>query len=261
MNIIGIIPARMSSTRFQGKPLAKILGIPMVGHVYFRSKMSKALAEVYIATCDKEIAKYAKSIGAKAVMTKDTHQRASDRAAEAMLKIEKETQKKMDIAVMIQGDEPMLVPEMIDDVTVALKKDNALQVANLMAAVISKEEICDPNTIKVVVDLNNFALYFSREVIPSSRKTKGEVKNIYKQVAIIPFKRDFLIKFNSLAPTPLETIESVDMLRILEHGFKVKMVLTQIQTQSVDTARDLHKVEKLMRQDRLLKLYKQKARF
>src|SRR3989338_8650143 len=110
LNIIGIIPARMGSSRFPGKPLAKILGMPMVGHVYFRSKMSKILNDVYIATCDKEIGDYADSIGAKWAMTKDTHERASDRCAEAMLKIENETGEKVDIAVMIQGDEPMIFP-------------------------------------------------------------------------------------------------------------------------------------------------------
>lgn len=257
MNIIGIIPARMDSTRFPGKPLAKILGIPMVGHVYFRAKMSESLDEVYIATCDKDIAEYAKSIGAKVIMTKDTHKRASDRAAEAMLKIEKEIQKKIDIAVMIQGDEPMLVPKMINKAIVPLKDNPSVEVANLMAVIKTKEEWADPNTIKVVVDVNNYALYFSREAIPSNKNFKNKIKNIYKQVTIIPFRRDFLIKFNNLFPMPLETIESIDMLRILEHGFKVKMVLidTDIETHSVDTVADLKIVTDLMGNDLLISKY------
>ncbi|MBI4707951.1 MAG: 3-deoxy-manno-octulosonate cytidylyltransferase [Candidatus Omnitrophica bacterium] len=252
--IIGIIPARMSSSRFPGKPLAKILGIPMVGHVYFRSKMCKALDEVYVATCDKEIYDYISSVGGKAVMTSDKHQRASDRAAEAMLKIELDTGKKTQIAVMIQGDEPMLVPEMITNALKPFSENSTIQVVNLMAALSSKEEWNDPHEIKVVCDLSGFALYFSREPIPSCKKDGIKI-TAYKQVCIIPFKRDFLIKFNELKSTPLEQVESVDMLRLLEHGYKVKMVFSGLNTYSVDTSDDLKKVEKLIENDELLKAY------
>ena len=255
MNIIGIIPARMASTRFPGKPLAKILGLPMLGHVYFRSKMSKTLREVYIATCDQVIMDYAKSIGAPVIMTKDTHERCSDRTAEAVLKIEAETGQKADIVVMIQGDEPMIFPEMIDMVLEPMLKDSSIKVVNLMAPLKTKEEHEDPNEPKVVVDLNNFALYFSREPIPSWKKGAKEVPML-KQVCIIPFTRDFLLKFNELTPTPLEIIESVDMNRILEHGYKVKMVLENYETYSVDTPEDLAKVEKLMANDQLVIKYK-----
>lgn len=256
MNIIGIIPVRMASRRFPGKPLAKICGIPMVGHVYFRSKMCKGLKKVYVATCDKEIAEYIESLGGKAVMTADTHERASDRTAEAMLKIEKETKQKIDIAVMIQGDEPMLYPEMIDEAIKPMLEDSAIEVVNLMSALKSKEEQLDSNLIKVVVDINDYALYFSREPIPFAKKFGKKIKNMYKQVPIIPFERDFLIKFNGLSPTPLEAIESIDMLRILEHGYKVKMALTKFKTQSVDTPVDLKKAERLMKKDRLFLEYK-----
>lgn len=254
MQIIGIIPARMASTRFPGKPLAKILGVPMVGHVYFRSKMSKTLDEVYIATCDQEIADYAVSIGAKAIMTKDTHERASDRIAEAMLKIEQETGQKLDIVVMIQGDEPMVQPEMIGLAVKPFLEDSSIGVVNLMAPIKSIEEHNDPNCIKVVVDKENFALYFSREPIPSRKKWKEEIPML-KQVCIIPFTKDFLLKFNELEPTPLEKIESVDMNRVLEHGYKVKMVLENYETYSVDTPEDLAKVEKLMQNDPLITKY------
>ncbi len=168
MRNIGIIPARMASSRFPGKPLARIAGIPMIGHVYFRSKMSKALDEVYIATCDQEVVAYAGSIGAKAVMTKDTHERASDRTAEAMLKVEKE-QGKVDIVVMIQGDEPMIYPEMIDEAVRPLAADRSILVSNLMAPM-TREEQEDPNEVKVTFDRAGFALYFSREPIPSWKK-------------------------------------------------------------------------------------------
>jgi 3-deoxy-manno-octulosonate cytidylyltransferase (CMP-KDO synthetase) len=255
MNIIGIIPARMASTRFPGKPLAKILNIPMLGHVYFRSKMSKALKQVYIATCDQEIMDYAKSIGAKCIMTKNTHEMCSDRTAEAMLKIENETGEKIDIAVMIQGDEPMILPEMIDNALKPIIENASIQIVNLMAPLKTKEEHEDPNEPKVVIDKENFALYFSREPIPSRKKGVEEVPML-KQVCIIPFRRDFLLKFNELERTPLEKIESIDMLRVLEHGYKVKMVLSEFQTYSVDTKEDLEKVEKLMKSDSLINYYK-----
>ena len=192
MNIVGIIPARMASTRFQGKPLAKILGIPMLGHVYFRSRMSVVLNDLYVATCDQEIINYVHSIDGKAIMTADTHERASDRTAEAMLKIESETGNRID---------------------------------------------------------------FSREPIPSWKKG-AKTLPMLKQICIIPFQHDFLIKFNQLEPTPLEIVESVDMLRILEHGYKVKMILTNKDTYSVDTITDLKRAEKIMEHDPLIKKYR-----
>lgn len=253
MNIIAIIPARMASSRFPGKPLAKIKGIPMIGHVYYRSKMCERLDEVYVATCDEEIMDYINSIGGKAVMTADTHERASDRAAEALLKIESELKRKVDIVVMVQGDEPMLYPKMIED-AVKPFNDDSTKVVNLMAKMKTEEEQLDPNEVKVVTDQYNNALYFSREAIPSSKKYGSEV-DVYKQVCIIPFRRDFLIEFNKLTPTPLEIIESIDMLRVLEHGFQVKMVNTDYQTYSVDTREDLMRVEELMKNDELEKKY------
>jgi 3-deoxy-manno-octulosonate cytidylyltransferase (CMP-KDO synthetase) len=255
MKIVGIIPARMGSSRFPGKPLEKICDIPMVGHVYFRSKMADLLDEVYVATCDNEIKEYMDSINGKTIMTSDKHKRASDRVAEALLKIEKDTGEKIDIVVMIQGDEPMIYPEMINRAVDPLINDKNIVVSNLMAAMKSKEEHKDPNEVKVVVDQKNFALYFSREPIPSNKK-KSNKNYMYKQVCIIPFTRDFLIKFNELKPTPLEIIESVDMMRVLEHGYKVKMVPTQYNTYSVDTKDDLRHVESLMKKDKFLSKYK-----
>ena len=137
---IGIIPARMASSRLPGKPLVPICGIPMVGHVYFRSKMSQALDEVYIATCDQEICDYASSIGATGIMTADTHERATDRSAEAMEKIEAMTGEKADVVVIIQGDEPLLVPQMVDDVIAPLQEDPEVMVANLMSPLKNHEE-------------------------------------------------------------------------------------------------------------------------
>ncbi|MBF0479334.1 MAG: 3-deoxy-manno-octulosonate cytidylyltransferase [Candidatus Omnitrophica bacterium] len=254
MDIIAIIPGRMASTRFPGKPMVKINGTPMIGHVYFRTKMSTLVSEVYVATCDQVIKDYIESIGGKAVMTKDTHERCSDRVAEALLKIEKERGRKADLIVMVQGDEPMLFPNMIDEAVKPLIDDKNILVSNLMSLMDSREEQEDPNEVKVVVDRNDFALYFSREAIPSWKKG-GKNFRMLKQICIIPFQRDFLLKFNELEPTELEKVESVDMLRVLEHGYKVKMVMTQHETYSVDTPEDFRLVEDLMRSDKLAKQY------
>lgn len=255
MNIVGVIPARMASSRFPGKPLARINGIPMIGHVYFRSRMSACMSEVYVATCDDEVKAYVESIGGKAIMTSDKHERASDRCAEAMLKIEKAMGRCIDIVVMIQGDEPMLRPKMIDEAVQPLVKNKTILVSNLMAPLRTREEQEDPNEVKVVVDQQDFALYFSREPIPSWKKG-GKGFRMLKQVCVIPFRRDFLLKFNQLKPTELEEVESVDMLRVLEHGRRVKMILTKFETYSVDTAEDLAHVEELMKNDLLCKKYR-----
>jgi 3-deoxy-manno-octulosonate cytidylyltransferase (CMP-KDO synthetase) len=255
MSTIGIIPARMGSSRYPGKPLAKIQGVPMIGHVYFRCKMSKALDEVYIATCDEEIRQYAESIGAKCIITADTHERATDRTAEAMLKIEAGTGVRTDIVVMIQGDEPVVFPEMIDLAIAPLHTETDLEVVNLMANLDSVEEFEDLNEVKVVVDLQNNALYFSREPVPSRKKGVTTVPML-KQVCIMPFRRDFLLKFNALPQTPLEIIESVDMMRVLENGGRVRMVMTDFQTWSVDTPEDLAFVDRMMANDKLMLQYR-----
>lgn len=254
MKIIGIIPARLASSRLPQKPMADILGMPMIGHVYHRSKLCTTLDEVYVATCDKEIYDYIISIGGKSVMTSDKHERASDRTAEALLKIESDTNSKIDIVVMIQGDEPMVTPEMINSSITPLIQDNSIKITNLMAKMNSIQEHEDPAEVKVVVDKNNFALYFSREPIPSRKKGVNDVPML-KQVCIIPFLRDFLLEYNDMEQTPLEIIESVDMNRLLENGINIKMVLTETETYSVDTIADLENVNTKMKNDLLIKTY------
>ena len=249
-NIISIIPARMGSSRFPGKPMADILGMPMIGDVYKRVKMSKLLSEVYVATCDKEIYKYIESIGGKAVMTSDCHERCSDRCAEAMLKIEKDENIKVDIMVMVQGDEPLTFPEMIDEAVQPMIDDSNLKITNLVADLETIQEFEDPNEVKVVMDKDNNAIYFSREPIPSRKKGILEVP-MKKQVCVIPFRRDFLLEYNKMKATPLEIIESVDMMRILENGMKVKMIPTSYITKAVDTPEDLKRVVGMMREDKL----------
>ena len=254
MHIIAIIPARMNSSRFPGKPMKNIHGVPMIGHCYHRANLCQDLKDTYVATCDKVIFDYISSIGGKAIMTNSNHERASDRAAEAMLKIEKKTNKKIDIVVMIQGDEPMVTPKMISDSLIPFQIDTSVNVVNLMANINSIEEFEDPNEVKVVVNLSNDAMYFSREPIPSRKKSSGKL-SMLKQVCIIPFKRDYLIKFNNTPETVTEIIESIDMMRIIENDEKVRMVMTDENSFSVDTKEDLLKVEEFMMDDLLMKKY------
>ncbi len=255
MNIIAIIPARMASSRFPNKPMALIQGRPMIGHCYHRSKMCDLLDEVYVATCDEEIKDYIENEGGIAIMTSNKHERASDRAAEALLKIEEMTGKRVDIVVMIQGDEPMIRPDMIEAaVKPLIDQPTEIKITNLVADFDTIEEHMDPNEVKVVIDKFSNALYFSREPIPSRKKGISDVP-MKKQVCIIPFERDFLIDYNNMEPTPLEIIESVDMMRILENGLKVRMVPTQVHSVAVDTSEDLVRVNELMKDDELLNHY------
>lgn len=245
MNILALIPARMGSSRFPGKPMALILGKPMIGHVYERVARSPLLTTTAVATCDREIFDYIESIGGKAVMTADTYERASDRCAEALLKLEAENGVCYDIVVMVQGDEPMTHPDMVGEAIQPMLNDPTINVVNLLGQIKDITEFEDRNCIKVVCDMVGNALYFSREPIPT--RCKVDRIPIGKQVCIIPFRRDYLLEYTRLAPTPLEIAESVDMLRILEHGMKVLMVPTKYDTQAVDTLDDLQRVEHLMR--------------
>lgn len=244
MNILALIPARMGSSRFPGKPMAPILGKPMIGHVYERVAKSPILTMTAVATCDQNIADYIESIGGVAVMTGAQHERASDRCAEALLKLEQSNNTRYDIVVMVQGDEPMTHPDMIAEAVQPLLEDSAVQVVNLLGEIRDITEFEDRNCIKVVCNLRSDAIYFSREPIPTRSKT-SEIP-MFKQVCIIPFRRDYLLEYNRLAPTPLEVAESVDMMRILEHGGKVRMAPTKHSTRAVDTPEDLKAVEGLM---------------
>jgi len=245
MNILALIPARMGSSRFPGKPLAKILGKPMIGHVYDRVKQCDLLTKTIVATCDDEIKQYIESIGGEAVMTTDRHERASDRCAEALGYLEKQDSLQYDIVVMVQGDEPMTHPEMISEAVTPMLDDPEILVTNLLGDIKTAEEFEDRNCIKVVCDQQNNALYFSREPVPTRSKTINIPMK--KQVCIIPFTKKFLLEYTEMSPTPLEIAESVDMMRVLEHGLKVKMVQTTYHTYPVDTENDLKRVEEIMR--------------
>jgi len=249
MKTIAVIPARMGSSRFPGKPIAKILGRPMIEHIYKRVAMSKSLDATYIATCDEEIRQVAEGFGAQVIMTSDIHERASDRVAEAVVYLD------ADLIVMVQGDEPMTHPDMIDTAVAPFKDDPELGCVNLVRKIDHEADYLDANTIKVVMNQHNDALYMSRRPIPTLAKTGFANTAAYKQVCIIPFRRSTLYQYTHLTPTPLEQLESIDMLRLLEHGMQVKMVPTEFNTQAVDTPEDLARVEKLMASDPLLSRY------
>ena len=240
-NILALIPARMGSSRFPGKPMTLLLGKPMIGHVYENVAECKLLADTVVATCDVEIMDYIKSIGGKAVMTGSHHERASDRCAEALEILEKENNIKYDIVVMIQGDEPMTCSEMIEESVSPLLTDPSVKVTNLLGKIENTEEFEDRNCIKVVCDLASNAIYFSREPIPT-RSRSNEIP-MGKQVCVISFTRDFLLEYITMPPTPLEIAESVDMMRVLENGYKVKMVPTSYQSFSIDVDADKKRVE------------------
>ncbi len=249
MKTIAVIPARMGSSRFPGKPIAKILGRPMIEHIYKRVAMSKSLHATYIATCDEEIRQAAEAFGAPVIMTADTHERASDRVAEAVSLLD------ADLVVMVQGDEPMTHPDMIDTAVAPFRDDATLECVNLVRCIEHEADYLDANTIKVVMNQQGDALYMSRRPIPTLAKTGFADTAAYKQVCIIPFRTATLLQYARLSPTPLEQLESIDMLRLLEHGYRVKMVPTEFNTQAVDTEADLARVAKLMETDPLLSRY------
>ena len=249
MKTIAIIPARMGSSRFPGKPLATILGRTMIEHIYRRVSMSKSLEATYIATCDEEIKQAAQNFGAPVIMTANTHERASDRVAEATAQID------ADLIVMVQGDEPMTHPKMIDTAVAPFKDDLQLDCVNLVKSIDNEADFYSTNTIKVIMNQSGDALYMSRQPIPTLNKLGFEHTLAHKQVCIIPFRRATLIDYSRLPPTPLEQLESVDMLRLLEHGYRVKMVKTEFDTQAVDTEDDLIRVAKLMESDLLMTSY------
>ena len=251
--VVIVIPARMASTRLTGKPMLDILGKPMIEHVYHRAKLSALASDVVVTTCDDVVYNHIQSIGGNAVMTKDIYDRSTDRIKECVEILEKKGNE-IGIVVNVGGDEPMIVPEMIDAAIQPLLEDAELVTSNMVASIGNEEEIKDPNVVKCVFDVHNYAMYFSRESIPSSIKAANEVVR-YKQLSIIPFTRDFLFTYSMLPQTPCERAESVDMMRVLEHGYRIKIVVTEHQTFSVDTERDYVLVKELMKDDPLFPMY------
>ena len=250
MKVVGIIPARLSSTRFPNKPMALIHGMPMIGHCYHRTRLASGIEATYVATCDKEIAVYVRGIGGLAVMTSTSHARCTTRAAEAMECIEAQLGERIDLIVMVQGDEPLILPETITE-TLGHFSDPTVEIVNVMSRLRNHESFVDKNNVKVVVKQNNDALYYSREPIPSPWRGLENLP-MYMQTGVIAFRRDTLLRFNEMEESRLEHIESVDMNRILESGGRVRMVLTEAITIGVDTPQELKEAEKLMDDDPII---------
>jgi 3-deoxy-manno-octulosonate cytidylyltransferase (CMP-KDO synthetase) len=253
MKPIAIIPARMAASRFPRKPMHKIVGIPMIGHCYYRTRMALGSQGTYVATCDQEIADYVGSIGGQAIMTSSLHNRATDRAAEAIGLIEADAGVRFDVVIMVQGDEPLILPSDINAM-LAHFDDPAVEIVNLMSRLRTQAQFEDKNNVKVVVDQRMDALYFSREPIPSPWKGVEQVP-MYMQVGVIAFRRDVLSRFNSLPESTLEKIESVDMNRVLETGGRIRMVLTDAPMIGVDTPEEAEEVARLIQNDQLFATY------
>lgn len=245
MKILALIPARMNSSRFPGKPLKNILGKPMIQRVYENVKKSKLLSKVVIATCDNEILRFCKKIDANVIMTSKKHTRASDRCEEALRKLEKKTKISYDIIVMVQGDEPMINEKMISEALQPVIKNKNVNVTNLWSRIKNQKEFVDPNCIKVLCDKNNNAIYFSRLPIPGE-KYMNNLKT-GKQVCVIVFRKAYLYKFVKLKESPLEISESIDMLRFIENDIDVKMIRTKHLSFAVDNKKDLRKVSDLLK--------------
>lgn len=249
MKSVAIIPARMAATRFPGKPLANILGLPLIEHVRRRVMRCELLDDVIVATCDEEIRDAVEAAGGKAVMTADTHERCTDRIAEAAVNLD------ADVIVNVQGDEPLVMPYMIAEAVKPFQDDPDLPAVNLVTPIVDDQEFNDPNAPKVVVNLAGDLMYISREPIPSVKKASSTNFRKLKQLGLIAFRNDFLQTFTRLSPTPLEEIESVDMNRAVEHGYRVKIVETRGLMIGVDLPMDIARVEKAMETDVLVKEY------
>jgi 3-deoxy-manno-octulosonate cytidylyltransferase (CMP-KDO synthetase) len=250
---IAIIPARMGASRFPGKPLAKIRGIPMIGHCYFRTARTTGLKATYIATCDQEIADYAASIGAPAIMTATTHNRATDRTAEAMVKVERSLGHSVSIVVMMQGDEPLITPDAIAKV-LAPFDERSVEIVNVISPIRTDGDFVDKGNVKVVVNRHGDAIYFSREPIPCTWKNIPETPR-FMQLGVIGFRREALLRFNDSAETILEQCESVDMNRVIENGGSIRTVVSESRTIGVDSPTDLAAAEILMADDTLMQSY------
>ncbi|MBP9538086.1 MAG: 3-deoxy-manno-octulosonate cytidylyltransferase [Negativicutes bacterium] len=239
MKILCVIPARYASTRLPGKPLADIVGKPMIQHVYERSAQATIPQQVVVATDDEKVFQAVQQFGGKVVMTSSEHQTGTDRLAEVASKYAE-----VDVIINVQGDEPLIDPKVIDELAQEFLNDTALQMASVMS-IMDTEDYQNPNAVKVVTDLNNNALYFSRSLLPYPR-VAGKA-NVYKHIGIYAYKKDFLLKFAKLEPTPLEQSESLEQLRALENGYKIKMIKTKAKFIGVDSIEDLQTVNELLR--------------
>jgi 3-deoxy-manno-octulosonate cytidylyltransferase (CMP-KDO synthetase) len=242
MDIIGVIPARYSSTRFGGKVLVDILGKPMIQHVWERAKQALLLDDLIIACDDQQVAEAAKKFGAKVAMTAKGHASGTDRICEVVNAID------VKIVINIQGDEPLIHPTMIDGIARALLDDSSISMATVMKAIEDPAVLGDPNVVKVVIDKNNFALYFSRSPIPFHAQNSDIKEPIYfKHIGLYGYTKDFLYLYKNLPVSYLERTECLEQLRVLEEGFHIKVIETKYDTIGVDTPEDLEKVKEYLK--------------
>ncbi|MDY6029004.1 MAG: 3-deoxy-manno-octulosonate cytidylyltransferase [Acidaminococcaceae bacterium] len=238
MKVLCVIPARYASTRLPGKPLSMIAGKPMIQHVYERASLAQLPDEVIVATDSEEVLQAVEAFGGKAVMTSPDHPSGTDRLAEVALMYPE-----ADIIVNVQGDEPMIPPEVIDRLASSFENSEEQQMATLKVRM-SEADYDNPAAVKVVTDLNGFALYFSRSLLPYPRNRQDDY-NVFKHVGIYAYRRNFLLTYAALAPTPLERAESLEQLRALENGYKIKVLESDFQGIGVDTPEDLAAVNEL----------------
>lgn len=246
-----VIPARMASSRFPGKPLAPILGLPLILHVWHRCRLFDGFERVVVATCDEEIRVAVEGCGGAAVMTADTHERATDRTEEAIANLDLALADD-DLVVMVQGDEILMTPEMAGSIVTAYGETPA-PVINLVSRIYRADDHDDPNVVKVVASPDNLALYLSRAPIPS--RSRAPEAPVYQQTGVIGFAAEFLRRFGAMAQTPLEKIESVDMLRVIEHGLPLRLVTTETETIGVDVPDDVARAEAALSQCGVTRLY------
>jgi len=246
MEVIGVIPARYSSTRFEGKVLADILGKPMIQHVWERAKQALVLDDLIIACDDERVANTAKEFGAKVALTAKGHTSGTDRICEVINPID------VRVVINIQGDEPLIHPEMIDRVARALLEDSGISMATICKKIENAQEISDPNVVKVVIDKNNFALYFSRAVIPfHARNSSVESPAYYKHIGLYGYTKDFLFTYKNLPASKLEETERLEQLRVLDEGFRIKVIETKYDTIGVDTPEDLKRAEQYLQKGKI----------
>ena len=238
MKVLCVIPARYASTRLPGKPLALIAGKPMIQHVYERACHAVMPQEVVVATDSKIVADAVKEFGGKVMMTSPDHPSGTDRLAEVAL-----SYPDIDVIVNVQGDEPMIPPEVIDRLAQAFADDKDLNMATLKT-LMGEEEYNNPNAVKVVTDQNGYALYFSRSLLPYPRNRKADFK-VYKHVGIYAYRRSFLLSYAAYEPTPLEQIEGLEQLRVLENGQRIKVLESKFQGIGIDTQEDLDAINAL----------------
>lgn len=240
MQAIGVIPARYSSSRFEGKVLASLAGKPMVQHVWEQAKKSQRLEDLVVACDDERVYKAVNDFGGKAVFTARGHASGTERLTEVVNPLD------VKVIVNIQADEPLVQPSMIDSIVDALLEDDSLVVATVIKKIEHPEEIEDPHVVKVVFDKHLFALYFSRHSIPFIRDEKPKEPIHYKHIGLYGYTKDFLFTYKTLAESKLEKLEKLEQLRILENGYRIKLVETAFETFGVDTPEDLEKVRRYL---------------